>query len=182
MQSVHRAHFLDELVKGVPAYRAHSNKMLQDLEETEDGVTLYFRDNTTATADVVIGADGVHSTVREFLIGAEAAQPVFSGAAIYRGLVPMNKAMEVLGSEHAQNSVTLCGPGKLLPLSLKLCKLIARQARQLSVTQSTLARLSTSPHSPLATKNGRTKSGSCLLSMESLLLHSKAGAKRHKVS
>lgn len=131
MQSVHRAHFLDELVKGVPAYRAHFNKRLQDLEETEDGVTLYFKDDTTATADVVIGADGVHSTVRAFLIGAEAAKPVFSGATIYRGLVPMNKAIEVLGSEHAQNAVTLCGPGKLLPLSLRSCNLIARQARQL---------------------------------------------------
>lgn len=112
MQSVHRAHFLDELVKGVPAYRAHFNKRLQDLEDAEDGVTLHFKDGTTATADVVIGADGVHSKVREFLIGAEAAKPVFAGSVIYRALVPMEKAIEVLGSEHAQNSVTLCGPGK----------------------------------------------------------------------
>ncbi len=114
MQSVHRAHFLDELVKGVPAQRAHFNKRLQDLEETEDGVTLHFKDSTTATVDVAIGADGVHSTVRAFLVGAEAAKPVFSGAVIYRGLVPMNKAIELLGSEHAQNAVTLCGPGKRL--------------------------------------------------------------------
>lgn len=115
MQSVHRAHFLDELVKGVPAYRAHFNKRLQDLEDVEDGVNLHFKDGTTATADVVIGADGVHSKVREFLIGAEAAKPVFSGSVIYRGLVPMEKAIEVLGSEHAQNAVTLCGPGELHP-------------------------------------------------------------------
>ena len=114
MQSVHRAHFLDELVKGVPAQRAHFNKRLQDLEETEDGVTLHFKDGTTATVDVAIGADGVHSTVRAFLIGAEAAKPVFSGAGVSRVLVPMNKAIEALGSEHAQNAVTLCGPGKLL--------------------------------------------------------------------
>ncbi|CAD6584842.1 MAG: hypothetical protein ASARMPREDX12_001769 [Alectoria sarmentosa] len=112
MQSVHRAHFLDELVKGIPAYRAHFNKRLQDLEETEDGVILHFKDGTTATADVVIGADGVHSKVRELLIGAEAAKPVFSGSVIYRGLVPMEKAIEALGSEHAQNSTTLCGLGK----------------------------------------------------------------------
>lgn len=131
MQSVHRAHFLDELVKGIPAYRAHFNKRLQHLEETEDGVTLYFKDDTTATADVVIGADGVHSTVREFLIGAEAAKPVFSGSVIYRGLVPMDKAIEVLGSEHAQNTFTLCGSGMLLLLFLKACKLTSGQARRL---------------------------------------------------
>ena len=114
MQSVHRAHFLDELVKGVPAYRAHFNKRLKSLEETERGVTLSFNDGTSATADVVIGADGVHSTVRESLVGAEAAKPVFSGAVIYRGLVPMAKAIEQLGSEHAQNAYVFCGPGRLL--------------------------------------------------------------------
>lgn len=109
MQSLHRAHFLDELVKEVPAQRAHFNKRLHSLEETEDGVALHFKDGTTINADVAIGADGVHSKVREFLHGVEAANPVFSGAVIYRGLVPMDKAIEVLGSEHAQNATMLCG-------------------------------------------------------------------------
>ena len=84
------------------------------MDETEDGVTLYFKDGTTVTADAVIGADGVHSKVREILIGADAAKLVFTGAVVYRGLVPMEKGVEVLGSEHAQNSTVLCGPGKLL--------------------------------------------------------------------
>ena len=114
MQSVHRAHFLDELVKGVPAQRAHFNKRLHTLEETETGVTLHFKDGTNATADVVIGADGVHSTVREYLMGADAAKPIFTGTVIYRGLVPMDRANEVLGPEHAQNVTILCGPGKVI--------------------------------------------------------------------
>ncbi|KAF6228837.1 hypothetical protein HO133_006948 [Letharia lupina] len=112
-QSVHRARFLDELVKQVPAQRAHFNKRLQDLEETEDGVILHFNDGTTATADVAIGADGVHSRVRELLVGEEAAKPVFSGAVIYRGLLPMDRAIEVIGPEDAQNAVVLCGPGQV---------------------------------------------------------------------
>ncbi|KAM0804556.1 hypothetical protein BDR22DRAFT_836467 [Usnea florida] len=112
-RTVHRAHFLDELVRGIPPQRAHFNKRLQGLEENENGVILKFKDGTTATADVVIGADGVHSTVREYLVGVEAAKPVFSGAVIYRGLVPMETAIEALGSEHAQSAVGLCGPGKL---------------------------------------------------------------------
>ena len=76
-------------------------------------MTLHFQDGTTITADVAIGADGIHSKVRQILIGAELAAPVFSGAVVYRGTVPMDKAIEVLGSEHAHNATLLCGPGKL---------------------------------------------------------------------
>lgn len=117
MQSVHRAHFLDELVKGVPAERAHFNKRLQSIEDKDDsGVVLHFKDGTTATADAVIGADGIHSTTREFILGERdmAAHAVFAGSVAYRGLVPMDKAVEKLGAEYAQNSMFLCGPGTLI--------------------------------------------------------------------
>ncbi len=159
IQSVHRAHFLDELVKGVPAQRAHFNKRLKDLEETDDGVTLYFKDGTAASADVVIGADGVHSVVREFLVGADAAKPVFTGAVVYRGLVPIDKAIEVLGSEHAQNSFMLCGPGKSLSTNSNSSKLTEEQATDFSATQSTSARPLTSLPSTLVWMSGHTKSG-----------------------
>ncbi|KAL8832923.1 MAG: hypothetical protein Q9170_004651 [Blastenia crenularia] len=110
MQSVHRAHFLDELVKAVPAQRAHFNKRLEKLEESSGGVTLHFKDGQSSTADAVIGADGVHSHTREYLVGAEAAKPRFSGAICYRALVPMDTAVEVLGEEKAQNVHQLLGP------------------------------------------------------------------------
>lgn len=118
MQSVHRAHFLDELVKGVPAGRTHFNKRLQSIEDREgSGVALHFSDGTAAAADAVIGADGIHSKTREFLLGERdvAAHSVFAGSVAYRGLVPMDKAVEVLGAEYAQNSMFLCGPRTLTP-------------------------------------------------------------------
>lgn len=114
MQSVHRAHFLDELVKGLPAERAHFNKRLQSIEDKEgSGVVLHFKDGTTATTDAVIGADGIHSITREFILGERdmSAHSVFAGSVVYRGLVPMDKAVEKLGAEYAQNSMFLCGPG-----------------------------------------------------------------------
>ena len=116
MQSVHRAHFLDELVKGVPAQRAHFNKRLERLEDSDDdeGVHLFFKDGTSAAADLAIGADGVHSCVRGYLMGTEAAKPVFTGSVIYRGLVSMDAAVEKIGAEHAQNSSMWCGRGMLL--------------------------------------------------------------------
>lgn len=116
MQSVHRAHFLDELVRLVPAQRAHFNKRLELIEDEADKeVVLRFKDGTTATADAVIGADGIHSHVREYLLGKEASQPVFAGSVAYRGLVPMDAAVEKMGSEYAQNSMMLCGPGEVDP-------------------------------------------------------------------
>lgn len=114
MQSVHRARFLDELVKGIPAERAHFNKRLQSIEEKEgSGVVLHFKDGSTTTADAVVGADGIHSITREFILGERdmAAQSVFAGSVVYRGLVPMDKAVEKLGAQYAQNSMMLCGPG-----------------------------------------------------------------------
>ena len=109
---MHRAHFLDELVKTVPSQRAHFNKRVSYLEDEQDGpVVIHFKDNTTAIADAVIGADGVHSIVRAHLLGKEAAKPVFAGSVACRALVPMGKAVEKLGDEFAGNSYFMCGRG-----------------------------------------------------------------------
>ena len=108
---MHRARFLDELVKGVPTQRAYFNKRLLDLEEGNEGVLLRFADGTTATADAVVGADGIRSTVRRHLLGKEGVEPVYTGNVAYRGLVPMDIAIEKVGAEFAQNSMLLCGPG-----------------------------------------------------------------------
>lgn len=111
---MHRAHFLDDLIKSVPSRRAHFNKRVDSLNDEQDGpVVIHFKDGTTATADAVIGADGVHSTVRAHLLGKEAAKPVFAGSVAYRALVPMDKAVEKLGEEFAENSFFMCGRGKL---------------------------------------------------------------------
>lgn len=59
------------------------------LLEFSDGVELEFADGTTATADVVVGADGLKSTVRGHIAGADEA--VFSAMSCFRGLVPIDK-------------------------------------------------------------------------------------------
>ena len=51
-----------------------------------DGVTLRFADGSRAAADLAIGADGVHSVVREVLLGAE--KPIFTGRVAYRTTYP----------------------------------------------------------------------------------------------
>lgn len=80
LRLVHRNHLHrtlhDLAVAGGVAFEY--GKRLVDVEETPAGITAMFADGSTATADVVIGADGVRSTVRG-LIDPTAAGPHFTG-------------------------------------------------------------------------------------------------------
>ncbi|MEW1871790.1 FAD-dependent monooxygenase [Streptomyces caelestis] len=85
--TIHRAHLHEALLSLTGRDRLRLGERLRTAEETADGtgVRLAFDDGTVREADVVIGADGIHSTVRETL---RTDAPVFSGLGIYRGLVP----------------------------------------------------------------------------------------------
>ncbi|WVQ75093.1 salicylate 1-monooxygenase [Cryptococcus sp. DSM 104548] len=110
--SVHRAHFLDEMVKLVPDGVAKFNKRLVDaVEHQEGGVTLKFKDGTEAKHSAVIGCDGIKSELRNVILydDAKTAHAVFSGKYAYRGLIPMEKARELLGDELAQNAQMYTG-------------------------------------------------------------------------
>jgi salicylate hydroxylase len=109
MNGVHRAAFLDEIVKVVRNENlAHFGKRLVDLEDTEDGKKLLrFQDNTSAIADAVIGCDGLKSVVRRILVGPDnpAAAYNYTYKYAYRGLIDMDKAVEAIGEERAKNAV-----------------------------------------------------------------------------
>ncbi|KAM3065984.1 hypothetical protein ACMFMG_009795 [Clarireedia jacksonii] len=109
--SVHRAHFLDELVKLIPDENAQFGKRLQDVEEKGDRLQLTFCDGTSAEADAVIGCDGVKSRTRHIVLGGNhpATLPKFTGKYAYRGLIPMKKAVQVVGDELARNSQMYLG-------------------------------------------------------------------------
>jgi salicylate hydroxylase len=86
---LYRPDLLAVLADALPAGVVRLGRRLVALEERADGVTLGFADGESARADVVIGADGIHSTVRAALFGPES--PRFSGSAAYRGLVPVER-------------------------------------------------------------------------------------------
>ncbi|SLM35339.1 mannitol 1-phosphate dehydrogenase [Lasallia pustulata] len=111
LATVHRAHFLDELVKLVPDECASFGKRVEEVEEVEDGVKLTFHDGSTAEASAVVGCDGIKSRVRAILLGDEnkTAHAQFTGKYAYRGLIPMDKAVQALGDELARNSQMYCG-------------------------------------------------------------------------
>lgn len=112
---VHRAHFLDEMVRLIPEDIARFHKHLEEiLERMSDGKLLMrFSDGSVEEADVVVGCDGIKSRVRQLMVGREhpAADPVFTHKYAYRGLVPMDKAVEAIGEELASNAcMHVCPP------------------------------------------------------------------------
>ncbi len=57
-----------------------------EVKQDADSATAIFEDGSTATGDVVIGADGVHSVVRAYLNGGK-IEPRYAGYVNWNGLV-----------------------------------------------------------------------------------------------
>ncbi len=70
----------------------HLGKKCTGFVQTRDGVGLRFEDGTEASGDVLIGADGVHSTIRASMFGSAPAE--FSGMVAWRGITPMENLPE----------------------------------------------------------------------------------------
>lgn len=76
---------LYRLMKDVfPAKRYHFNKSLVRIEQHDAAVTAHFADGTHATAELLIGADGIRSTVRAQVLPQ--AKPAYAGYLAWRGL------------------------------------------------------------------------------------------------
>lgn len=83
---MHRRLLHSALAALVPQDRIHLAKRLVGLQQAADRVELAFSDKGRASADFVVGADGVHSVVRETLFGAE--RPSYTGRVAYRTTYP----------------------------------------------------------------------------------------------
>jgi FAD-dependent urate hydroxylase len=66
--------------------RVEHGKRLTRATENSDGVTAHFADGTTARADILVGADGIRSTVRS-LIDPAAPAPRYTGLLGFGGFV-----------------------------------------------------------------------------------------------
>lgn len=88
----HRADLHDALRALVPADQILLGRKCVAVTERDGEVELRFADRSAVTADVVIGADGIHSVVRDLLVRD---QPRFSGQTIYRALVPAERVPQL---------------------------------------------------------------------------------------
>ena len=104
--TLHRRDLLAVIASGLPNERIHLGHRLVGISNQGDVVEAWFDNGERASFDVLVGADGIRSTVRAGLFGDEA--PVFAGCVAYRGLVPVERIAD-LGLEFDNQSWV--GPG-----------------------------------------------------------------------
>lgn len=77
---------LFRLLRGAfPSERYHLGREFAGCEVRSDAVRAWFADGSSESADVLIGADGIRSSVRRQLLPA--AEPIYAGYVAWRGLV-----------------------------------------------------------------------------------------------
>jgi salicylate hydroxylase len=84
---VHRVALLAALADRVGDEGLNLGHRCVGVDERGSGTELRFADGKTAPADVVVGADGVHSVIRPHVAGPVRGR--YSGTVGYRGLVPI---------------------------------------------------------------------------------------------
>ena len=92
--TIHRADLLAVIASAFPTERVHLGHRLVELADRGNGPEAWFENGMHISADVLVGADGIHSAVRAALFGDE--EPAFAGCVAYRGLVPAER-IEGLG-------------------------------------------------------------------------------------
>ncbi|MFT8245564.1 FAD-dependent monooxygenase [Roseomonas sp. BN140053] len=108
--SIHRADLHAILVDAVRALKPdaiHIGQRATHYEEDADGATLFFAEHPPVRGDVVIGADGIKSVIRNQILGP--AEADYTGDSVWRIMVPAEK----LPPEYRTDSVEIfVGPGR----------------------------------------------------------------------
>jgi salicylate hydroxylase len=89
---IHRADLHQVLIDAVRSHKSdaiHLDARCTDFDEDGSAVTLHLANGERVTGDALIGADGVHSRIRNILVGGD--RPEFTGCMAWRGLVPVEK-------------------------------------------------------------------------------------------
>lgn len=80
---------LADAVRRIKPEAIHLGRRAIGFEQTQDDVTLHLEDGASVNGQLLVGADGLHSRVRQQLFGV--ATPRFTGQVVWRGLAPMDR-------------------------------------------------------------------------------------------
>lgn len=103
---MHRADLIGFLATSLPDGVVNLGHKATGFEQDESGARVTFEDGTCVESDIVIAADGIHSSLRPQVW--HDSKPVFSGTSVYRGLVPR----DLLEGWPADEWYMWLGPGK----------------------------------------------------------------------
>jgi salicylate hydroxylase len=103
--TVHRADLLDVLAGSLPDGIVTLGARCSAIEPDGDVAVARFEDGSEVEADVIVGADGIHSRVRAALFGPD--DPRFTGKICYRSVVPVSA---VQGLPPAADNAQWLGP------------------------------------------------------------------------
>jgi 6-hydroxynicotinate 3-monooxygenase len=98
--SIHRGDLQEILGAAVAPGIVRLGKRLTGIAEAGDIVRLSFADGSAAEADLVIGADGINSRIREILLGPE--QPIYTGVVAYRAVFPTRLLGDFRPADHVK--------------------------------------------------------------------------------
>ena len=82
---MHRADLVGLLASALPIGIVRTGYRCTGFEQDSKAGWVSFANGTIVESDVIIGADGIHSVLRQH--AAPASQPIFSGSIAYRGVV-----------------------------------------------------------------------------------------------
>ncbi|KAG1752199.1 hypothetical protein EDB19DRAFT_1627833 [Suillus lakei] len=126
--NMHRQHLVDILKKNVPSScTIRFNKQLTRYDMQSPGsLVLHFADDSTATTNVLVGADGVRSSVRKTLFETldpdivdpgkirHYSDPSWTGTVVYRSVFSVEKLFKMDPNNVAlKNFIMFCGKGKV---------------------------------------------------------------------
>ncbi|MEO7392951.1 MAG: FAD-dependent monooxygenase [Ramlibacter sp.] len=86
---MHRADFVNLLAANLPAGVVHTGHRAVGFEQDAGLARVKFANGTTAEAEIVVAADGIHSELRPHVFPP--SSPIFHGTISYRGLVPRER-------------------------------------------------------------------------------------------
>ncbi|MFF5343654.1 FAD-dependent oxidoreductase [Streptomyces althioticus] len=111
---VHRGDFIDALMGVLPEGMVHLGHKLERVEDRGDSAALTFANGATVEADLVVGADGIKSVVRQQLFSRK--PPVFAGEHAYRTVISVDDAHGMVVDDNLRMYIGRGTKVYLLPL------------------------------------------------------------------